>query len=68
MLTIKKVKEFCYDTLGVFLNSEDDIIIEKRKGYYFLSFRKLKGPEHVVKELWERRIVGTKYEQKVRFK
>lgn len=68
MLTIKSVKEFCYDTIGVFLNSKEDLKVEKRNGYYFISFGKLRAPEYLVKEMWERRVAGTKYEQKVRFK
>ena len=67
MLTIKGIKEFCLDAIGVFLESEDNIKVEKYKGYYFLSLGKLKAPEYLVKEMWEKRAAGTKYEQ-VRFK
>ena len=67
MLTIKGIKEFCYEVIKPLVASEDDIKVEKLRGCFYISFIKLPAPEHLVKKEWERRVAGTKYE-KVRFK
>ena len=62
MLTTKGIKKFCYAAVGIFLWSEDDIVVEKRGPYYFVSFKQPRAPGHLLKEAWEKEITGTKYD------
>lgn len=63
MLTIKNIKNFCWDAVGILLNSKDDIVVEKRHGNFIIYFKSTRGPKHLIKELWERRAEGTKFEK-----
>lgn len=63
MLTIKNIKNFCWDAVGILLNSKDDIVVEKRHGNFTIYFKSTRGPNHLIKELWERRADGTKFEK-----
>lgn len=63
MLTIKNIKNFCWDAVGILLNSKDDIVVEKRHGNFTIYFKSTRGPNHLIKELWERRAEGTKFEK-----
>ena len=37
MLTVNGIKNFCFDSIGIFLRSKDDIKVEKRNSYYIIS-------------------------------
>lgn len=63
MLTIKNITNFCWDAVGILLNSKDDIVVEKRHGNFTIYFKRTRGPNHLIKELWERRAEGTKFEK-----
>lgn len=63
MLTIKNIKNFCWDAVGILLNSKDDIVVEKRHGNFTIYFKSTRGPNHLIRELWERRAEGTKFEK-----
>lgn len=62
MLTTKGIKKVCYEAVGIFLWSENDVVVEKRGSYYFISFKQLRAPGHLLKEAWDREITGTKYD------
>ena len=63
MLTIKNITNFCWDAVGILLNSKDDIVVEKRHGNFIIYFKSTRGPNHLIKDMWERRAVGTKFEK-----
>lgn len=63
MLTIKNIKNFCWDAVGVLLTSKDDIIVKKAGGLYWIYFKHTRGPAYLVREMWERKAIGTKYEK-----
>ena len=63
MLTIKNIKNFCWDAVGVLLTSKDDIIVKKAGGLYWIYLNHTRGPAYLIKEMWERKAIGTKYEK-----
>jgi hypothetical protein len=62
MLTVNGIKNFCFESIGIFLWSKDDIKVEKRGMYYFITLNKPRAPTHLITKEWERRVAGTKYE------
>ena len=63
MLTKRGIKKFCWEAVGVLLWSIDDIVVEKRRGLYWLYFNDTRAPKHIIKDMWLKRATGTKYEQ-----
>ena len=63
MLTKRGIKKFCWEAVGILLWSKDDIIVEKRHGYYWIFFTETRAPKHIIKDMWERKATGTKYER-----
>ena len=63
MLTKRGIKKFCWEAVGILLWSANDIIVEKRNGYYWLSFKETRAPKHIIKLTWDNHAKGTKYEQ-----
>ncbi len=63
MLTIKGITNFCYNAIGVLLESKDDIIVTKRSGIYWISFKHTRAPNYIIKDMWNRHAAGTKYEK-----
>ena len=64
MLTKRKIKKFCIHTIGIFLtDAEKDITVEKRRGEYILNLQNLRGPEHIVKDVWNRHSIDTEFER-----
>jgi hypothetical protein len=62
MLTIKGITDFCWDAVGVLLTSKDDIIVKKHGGIYWIYFKHTRGPAYLIRDMWERRIIDTKYD------
>jgi hypothetical protein len=61
MLTVNRIKKFCFESNGIFLGSKDDIKVEKRNSYYIISLNNTRAPASLIREAWEYRVVGTKY-------
>jgi hypothetical protein len=61
MLTVNGIKNFCFDSIGIFLRSKDDIKVEKRNSYYIILLNNTRAPDRLIREAWEYRIAGTKY-------
>jgi hypothetical protein len=47
-------------TMGYVLDIE---IVKKHGGLYWIYFKHTRGPAYLIKEMWERRAIGTKYEK-----
>ena len=62
MLTVKGIKNFCFEAVGIFLWSKDDIKVEKRGMYYFITLNNSRAPKHLITKEWERQVAGTKYD------
>jgi hypothetical protein len=63
MLTIKGITDFCWDAVGVLLTSKDNIIVKKHGGTYWIYFKHTRGPAYLIRDMWERKAIGTKYEK-----
>lgn len=64
MLTKRKIKKVCIHTIGIFVtDTEKDITVEKCRGEYTLNLQNLRGPEHIVKDIWCRHVAGTEFEK-----
>ena len=63
MLTTKKIKNFCYAAIGILLESKDDITVTKCNGIYWISIKHTRAPNYIIKDMWNRRAAGTKYEK-----
>ena len=63
MLTIRGITKFCWDAVGVLLASKDDIIVKKRGGLYWIYFKHTRGPAYLIRDMWDRKAAGTKYEK-----
>lgn len=61
MLTVNGIKKFCSKTIGIFLWSEDDIKVEKRGRYYFITLSHPRAPTNLIIKEWERQTTETKY-------
>lgn len=62
MLTKRGIRKFCYDAVGIFLQSEDNILVEKQGTYYIITLERSRAPKHLIKRVWDQCIAGTKYE------
>ena len=69
MLTIRKIKDFCYKALGVLARSKDEIVVKRYYDTYWIKFpRKAGVTERAVDILWKIKSAGTEYEQLKIFK
>jgi hypothetical protein len=64
MLTKRGIRKFCYDAVGIFLWSEDNVLVEKQGPYYTITLENARAPKHLIKRVWDQHITGTKYESK----
>jgi hypothetical protein len=64
MLTVNGIKKFCFDSIGIFLQSKDDIKVKKRGMYYFITLNNPRAPKHIITKEWESQIAGTKYDDR----
>jgi hypothetical protein len=63
-MTARAVKKFCYEALSIFVNSEDDIEVEKIGNVFKVNIHKATGvPNHLIGETWARRVSGTKFDR-----
>ena len=64
MLTRESVENFCFDVLGDFINTKEDIMIQEVRGEFRVLVIRTRGiPMDIIRDEWNRNAKGTEFEK-----
>lgn len=68
MLTTEKIKNFCFDVLGDFVNPKTDLEVEESRGTFRVIVLRTRGiPKDVIRDEWNNQVAGTEFEKVILF-